>query len=156
MIFIEKAKCTGCRLCEKACPQGSISMRDKKAEVDITTCTFCGICVETCLKEKAISIKKKKSKNTHNLKEHKDIAVFIETTDHEISPISFEILGEARRLADSANLKVTGLIISDSNRLSPEVLISQGADKVVFYKNKKLNDFRNEFFCNTTLDFIKK
>lgn len=156
MIYIEKSKCTGCRLCEKACPQNSISMNKRKAEIDITTCTICGICIDTCSKEKAISLLINRTRDTAKLKEYNGITVFIETKYHEINPISFEILGEARRLADSANLKVTGLIISDSDNLSPEVLFSYGADKVVFYKNKDYKFFRNELYSEITLNFIKE
>lgn len=50
--------CTGCALCEKACPTGAIDMdaprgEDKKRVlakfvVDNTICCFCGLCEEAC------------------------------------------------------------------------------------------------------------
>ena len=52
-------RCTGCRICERECPNGSIiidaskGLVTKKWEVDryvwrLDTCTFCNICVQVC------------------------------------------------------------------------------------------------------------
>jgi NADH-quinone oxidoreductase subunit I len=55
-------KCTGCTLCERACPNGSIKIitateetaDGKKRKIidkwvyNIGMCTFCGLCVEAC------------------------------------------------------------------------------------------------------------
>lgn len=51
-------KCTGCTLCEKACPNGSISVLNTKNIAGkkvlgkyiyrIDQCTLCGLCVEAC------------------------------------------------------------------------------------------------------------
>ena len=50
--------CTGCGICEKACPNGSISVLATKDisgrkvlgkyVYRIAQCTFCGLCVEAC------------------------------------------------------------------------------------------------------------
>jgi len=51
-------KCTACSLCEKACPNGSISILATKNEASqrvlgkfvfrFSQCTLCGLCVEAC------------------------------------------------------------------------------------------------------------
>jgi NADH-quinone oxidoreductase subunit I len=51
-------KCTGCTLCEKACPNSSISVLNTKNIANkkvlgkyiwrADTCTLCGLCVEAC------------------------------------------------------------------------------------------------------------
>ncbi len=40
--------CISCRICEKNCPQGAITVDDFVAHIDYTKCTSCGICAEKC------------------------------------------------------------------------------------------------------------
>lgn len=52
-------RCTGCKVCQVACPNGSIIIHDQKGEVSgkkeleqfiwrLDTCTFCNLCVQAC------------------------------------------------------------------------------------------------------------
>lgn len=46
---IDEAKCTGCSVCKKECPEGAISGEKKKPhKIDQPTCIKCGICKEVC------------------------------------------------------------------------------------------------------------
>ncbi len=42
--------CIGCRLCEKNCPSGAVTITDNCAVIDYSKCTGCGICKEKCPK----------------------------------------------------------------------------------------------------------
>jgi ferredoxin len=45
--IVDKEKCTGCGICEDACPQEAITV-DDTAGVDAGLCTECGVCVDEC------------------------------------------------------------------------------------------------------------
>ena len=46
-IIADNAKCVGCKACMKiGCP--AISISDKKAKIDNTLCTGCGVCAQLC------------------------------------------------------------------------------------------------------------
>ncbi len=40
--------CIACRICEKSCPTGAITVSDFKASIDYTKCIDCGECVKRC------------------------------------------------------------------------------------------------------------
>lgn len=43
--------CIGCKICEKKCEFGAISVTDNLAKVDADKCTACGLCAEACPKK---------------------------------------------------------------------------------------------------------
>ena len=50
MITIIAEKCIGCKLCEKNCPEGAITVTNNLAIIDYSKCTNCGLCATVCPK----------------------------------------------------------------------------------------------------------
>lgn len=44
------AGCIACRICEKNCPSGAITIENNLAKIDYEKCTGCGICKQKCPK----------------------------------------------------------------------------------------------------------
>lgn len=43
-----KNACIACKKCEKACPNGAVSVKDNLARIDYDKCTGCGACATAC------------------------------------------------------------------------------------------------------------
>ena len=51
VMSVCKAGCIGCKMCEKVCPTGAMTVVDNIAHIDYETCTNCGLCAEKCPKK---------------------------------------------------------------------------------------------------------
>lgn len=58
-----------------------------------------------------------------------EVMVFVETNSERIHPVSYELLGKGRDLADKLGGKLSGLMLSGSE-VSSEELVYRGADRV--------------------------
>lgn len=47
-VHWKEEKCTLCGVCEKACRNGAIEIKDEKLSTDFDKCTYCGRCVKAC------------------------------------------------------------------------------------------------------------
>jgi len=48
---ILEENCVGCKLCEKACKVGAITVQEEKACIDTEKCILCGACIAACRKD---------------------------------------------------------------------------------------------------------
>lgn len=48
LMDVCEAGCIGCRICEKNCPAGAVTVSSFLAHIDAEKCTGCGTCVEKC------------------------------------------------------------------------------------------------------------
>lgn len=80
---------------------------------------------------------------------YRHLYVVIEQIDGKILPVSFEMLGEARRLFDdfnvrySSNEKVVAIILGHNIKDLSKELIEHGADVVVSVDHPEVKDIRN-------------
>ena len=152
-IVIEK--CTGCKLCIKACPFSAIRMVEKKAVIDLNKCTLCGACVDAC-KLEAIILKKPTVAGKPGVVSKGDVWVFAEQKKGKAQPVVFELLAKARELADKLDAGVAALLLGNSLKTEAQNLIWQGADKVYVVENEKLANFQDEPYTNALVELIAK
>lgn len=153
-IGILKDKCTGCKLCIKACPFLAISIVDKKAVIDLLKCNLCGACVGAC-KLGAIKLDKGAIQKK-DLSAYKNVWVFCEQRKQKIQTISWELLGEARKLADKLNTKVCGVLFGYGISGQAQEAIERGADEVYVVDEKELENYLDEPYANVLTELVNE
>lgn len=153
-IKVNSEKCIGCTLCVKACSQNAIEIIDKQAIINQEKCNYCAACLEACKKYQAITITKESPLGNFSVSDYKNVLVFIEQRNLAIAGVSYEMLGEGRKLADELGEQLIALVIGYNLKEKAEELISFGADKVYYYDGPDLETFKDETYAQITANFI--
>ena len=153
-VKVIKESCISCSACVLACPFGAIVMQEDKAFIT-EACTVCGVCVDTCPVE-AIEKEVEVKAVTVDIKEYKDVWVYLETVDGKLRNVSLELLGEGRKLADTMGQKLSGVLFgSNVKELAKEVFAS-GADQVYLVEAVELEHYNTDGYTATLVDLIEQ
>lgn len=156
ILQINKATCIGCGACVDACPFGALRMEDEVAVVDPDQCTLCGACVSACPVD-AISLPvMQKAAPSTDPEAYRDVWVFVEQTDNKIQSITYELLGEGRKLADALGVKLGAMLLGhDVQSLVPQ-LTERGADVVVIADRPELSYFQDERYSSVIIHMVEE
>ena len=152
-IAILERKCTGCGACAQACPFGAIDMKDGKPELN-AACKVCGICIKTCT-EKAI-LKLETRQESVDKTAWNDILVFAEVSGGQLHPVSLELIGKARQLAQAVHFQVKTVLAGDGVGQFAEELRHYGVSEVGVYDDPALGFYRADAFAACVEDYIRR
>ena len=151
-ISVDKEKCIGCSLCESACAFGSLVMEEGYPRF-LDNCRLCGECVQACPQD-AIVIEE--AATDVKFSNHKGILVFAEQWKGKVHPVSFELLGKGRELADQLGEQLFAVIIGSELGDAVKELTMRGADKIFVFDHPKLEDFRDDPYSAILDDLVKE
>ncbi len=90
------------------------------------------------------------------IEQYKDVYVFAQQVDNEISPIAFELLGEAKNLAAALNQQVVAVLIGYNVKNLADQLAVYGADKVIVVDDKELEVYRTVPYTHALASVINE
>jgi len=92
-----------------------------------------------------------------HFRSYKHVWVNIELERGQVHPVSFELLGEGRKLADKLGVELAGVVIGGPNAGGREAAAEAfefGADVVYLVEHPVLVDYRNEPYTRTLTELV--
>jgi electron transfer flavoprotein alpha subunit len=154
MLRIDIETCIGCGVCEEVCTFGAIEVVDGVAVVN-EKCTLCGSCVDEC-EAGALSIEGKEKAVAADLSEWSGIMIYAEFRHGKVVPVSYELLGIGRELADQQKVVLSAVLLGAGLGEASRDLISYGADIVYQVDDPALEYFTDEIYGNILEDIIRE
>lgn len=135
------------------CPFGAIEKNNNELIIN-AACKMCKLCVKKGPKG-AIEYIEEETVVSVNKDEWKGIAVYVDHIDGVIHPVTYELIGKARELANKINHPVYAVMMGDGILEASEELLHYDVDKVFVYNHKKLDRFKMEPYTKAFEDFVK-
>ena len=135
------------------CPFKAIEYHDNKLSIN-AGCKNCKICVKKG-PAGVIELVKEEIK-TINKNEWKNIVIYADIEENKVHPVTYELIGKAKELAQVINHQVHVLAIGHNLTQTVDKILHYGVDKVFIYDHEKLEHFDVERYTNIFEDFINK
>ena len=154
LLEINKDECTGCGACVDVCPFGALSLVDNIAEVD-DKCTACGACLDVC-PVNALSLPERPTAAAEGLAAYQGVWVWVEQFRGEAASISWEMLGQGRRLADQRKTILTACVLGYNVEHIAKQAVAYGADRVFWVDDPSLAVYRTQPYANTLVTLVQQ
>lgn len=135
------------------CPFGALELSGGAVTVN-AACKMCRLCVKNSKNneaEFADEIAPAIDKNAWS-----GIMVYVDHIEGKIHPVTYELIGKARSLAQKVGYKVYCLFLGSGISESADELLTYGVDEVFVYDEAELADFRIEPYTAAFEDCVNK
>ncbi|WP_297629883.1 FAD-binding protein [uncultured Clostridium sp.] len=152
-LVVNQDKITNVEELMKICSFGAMEVVDGKLEIG-AGCKMCRLCVKKGPQGAVEYIEEKVEEIDKSL--WNGVTVYVDHVEGDIHPVTLELIGKARELADKVNQKVYCLFMGENIKEKAEELLHYGVDEVFVYDRKELKNFRIEPYTAVFEDFINK
>lgn len=134
------------------CPFGAIELAGKELVIN-AACRMCRLC---CRKSNGVcEYVEDAPARAIDKSEWQGITVAAETVGNQVHPVTMELLGKARELADKTHQKVCCLLAGHNLKNCASELAAYGPDEIYLYDQPELAHFRVEPFTAVWEDYIR-
>jgi electron transfer flavoprotein alpha subunit len=147
-------KCIACGQCVEVCPFGVLRLEGDTLVIG-EGCNLCGACVEVCEVE-ALALPEIEAPAPRPGVPPDGVWVLAEQRRGELARVTAELLGEARRLAETLGVQVAAVLLGDRVEPLTEALFSAGAHKVYLAEHPLLADFLEETYAAALTELAQK
>lgn len=135
----------------KICPFGALSYENGTVSAS-AACKMCKLCVKNGPEGAAVFEEEEKTSVDKSL--WNGICVFVDHEDGNIHPVTYELIGKARELAEKINHKVYCIFMGYDIENAANELLHYNVDEVFVYDNPKLKHYIPEVYTAVFEDFI--
>lgn len=172
IAVISRDACIACEQCVAVCPAGAITMEEGVAVVNADLCDGCGQCVAAC-PASAIEMSGEEPAEAAAAEEAQPAAaaepapaaragpapevwVFVEHTDGQPAPVSWELLGKGKELAEALGGKVCSVLLGHEVAPLTKEAFCYGADKVYTIDDPVLGHYRTQPYLHGMIKLVEK
>ncbi len=134
------------------CPFGALEEKNGELQIN-AACKMCKLCVKKG-PAGAVEYVEDESENLIDKSLWSGIAVYVDHIDGAIHPVTYELIGKAKELAEKINHPVYAIMIGKDISCQCHELLHYGVDKVFVYDDKKLARFKIEPYTSVFEDFV--
>lgn len=138
-LIINRETCIGCGACVEACLYDALSLEDGLAVVN-DNCVACAACLPVCPVE-ALSLPERPASEA-DLSAYRGVWVWVEQFQGQAAGISWEMIGQGRRLADALGTTLTACVFGHHLERAAREAIAYGADRVLLADDPTLAAYR--------------
>ncbi len=154
-INFDSNLCNLCGICIEKCPFDALSIVKGGIELN-EKCRMCGVCVKLCPKD-ALTFFQKPTTDIDVKQDWNGILVFAEQELGEIHPITYELIGEAQKLADKVNYEVATVLVGGKGTAeNAEKLLEYGVNDVFYYEHDGFTGFKADCYADAVADCISE
>lgn len=136
----------------KLCPFGAMEEQEGKLQIN-SACKMCKICVKKGPKG-AVEYVENTEKKSIDKSLWRGITVYVDHVDGVIHPVTYELIGKARELAEKINHPVYAVMIGHNISEQAREILHYNVDKLFVYDNEKLDRFKMEPYTAAFEDFV--
>ncbi len=90
-----------------------------------------------------------------NFDEYRDVFVVADTIDDVVHPVTYELIGQARRIAKELGQLVQVMLLGENVQSEAEELVAHGADIVHVFESPLLKYYTTDGYTKVLTDFFE-